>query len=221
MVDVRQLELNLEVVLENASDAPESVDVLALWWQFEGELSGLSQRDHLRVAGDILMELAGLCEAKADLLWDDWQDSHNAEGPVMDGDWLQGVTRQTQELDFSDLVQRSYRVEERRAADDSDVSIAGAVEKDSALALVDVLDEQDLKTQALSVSHSENVSAWVDALSTEQTTVPQRLVSIQSRLKMPLSELWLAALLGGFCLEQRGGFYETAEIWVSAAKAAK
>ena len=106
MVSVRQLELNLEVALEEASERPETVDVLSLWAQFEGELDGLEQRDRLRVAGDILVQLAGLCETKADLLWEDWQDAHNGEGPVMDGDWLQGLTRQTQELDFSDLVSR-------------------------------------------------------------------------------------------------------------------
>ncbi len=44
-----------------------------------GELAGLEQRDHLGVAGDILVQLAGLCEAKADLLWEDWQDAHNAD----------------------------------------------------------------------------------------------------------------------------------------------
>ncbi|MEL6556247.1 MAG: hypothetical protein AAFQ63_22745, partial [Cyanobacteria bacterium J06621_11] len=203
-----------EVALEEASDTPDSVDVLALWRQFERELSDLPQRDRLRVAGDILMELAGLCETKADLLWEDWQDEHNTEGPVMGGDWLSGLTRQTQELDFSGLVQRSYRTEERADTDDIDESIVGAVEKASALALADVLDEQMLKTQALSVSHAENVSDWVAALLAVQTAAPQRLISLQAQLKMPLSELWLAALLGGFTLEQRGGFYETAEVWV-------
>lgn len=162
------------------------------------------------------MELAGLCEAKADLLWEDWQDAHNTEGPVMGDGWLSGLTRQTQELDFSGLVQRSYRTEDRADTADIDESVVGAIEKASALALVDVLDEQMLKTQALSVSHAENVSDWVAALLAAQTAVPQRLVSLQSQLKMPLSELWLAALLGGFSLEQRGSFYETAEVWIDA-----
>ncbi len=73
MVDVRQLELNLEVAFGEASKVPEDADVLSLWAQFEGELAGLPQRDRLRVAGDILVQLAGLCEAKADLLWEDWR----------------------------------------------------------------------------------------------------------------------------------------------------
>ena len=54
MVNVRQLELNLELAFEEAADMPETADVLSLWAQFEGELAGLDQRDHLRVAGDIL-----------------------------------------------------------------------------------------------------------------------------------------------------------------------
>ncbi len=72
MVDVRQLELNLEVAFDEAAEVSESADVLSLWAQFEGDLAGLPQRDHLR----ILVKLAGLCEAKSDVLWEDWQDVH-------------------------------------------------------------------------------------------------------------------------------------------------
>ena len=219
MVSVRQLELNLEVAFEEAAEVPEHADVLSLWQQFEGELAGLEQRDHLRVAGDILVQLAGLCEAKADLLWEDWQDAHNADGPVMDEGWLQGLTRQTQELDFSDLVQRSYHSSdcpnEGKSADDS---VAGDVARLSILDMIDALEDADLKSQALAVSHAENVSDWVKALADEQTDAPQRLVDIQQQLQMPLIEVWIAALLGGFPLEQRGSFYQTQEVWVSRCK---
>ena len=219
MVSVRQLELNLEVAFEEASEIPETADVLSLWAQFEGELAGLEQRDHLRVAGDILVQLAGLCEAKADLLWEDWQDAHNAEGPVMDGDWLQGLTRQTQELDFSGLVQRSYHTDGRPNEDKADEdSAAGDVAKLSVLDMIDALEDDELKSQALAVSHAENVSDWVKALADQQAESPQRLVDIQQQLKMPLIEVWIAALLGGFPLEQRGSFYQTQEVWVSRCR---
>ena len=220
MVSVRQLELNLEVALEEASEIPENADVLSLWNKFEGELAGLEQRDHLRVAGDILVRLAGLCETKADLLWEDWEDAHNAEGPVMDGDWLQGVTRQTQELDFSDLVNRSYRTGNDLPNEDKidEDSVAGDVEKLSVLDMVDALEAADLKSQALAVSHAENVSDWVKALADRQGESPQRLVALQKQLRMPLIEVWIAALLGGFPLEQRGSFYQTQEVWVSRCR---
>ena len=220
MVNVRQLELNLEVAFEEAAEVPETADVLSLWQQFEGELAGLEQRDHLRVAGDILVQLAGLCEAKADLLWEDWQDAHNADGPVMDGDWLSGLTRQTQELDFSELVHRSYHTSsEQPNADKTDEdSVAGDVEKLSVLDMIDALEDADLKSQALAVSHAENVSDWVQALADKQAESPQRLVDIQQQLQMPLIEVWVAALLGGFPMEQRGSFYQTQEVWVSRCR---
>ena len=149
------------------------------------------------------------------LLWEDWQDAHNDDGPVMDGDWLQGLTRQTQELDFSDLVQRSYRTstDEEKADEDS---VVGGVEKVSVLNMVDALADDDLKQRALAVSHAENVSDWVAALTKKQQCEPQRLVDVQQQLKMPMIEVWIAALLGGFVLEQRGSFYQTQEVWIAA-----
>lgn len=222
---VRQLELNLEVAFEEAAEVPEKADVLSLWAQFEGELAELEQRVgeaipaeyRLRVAGDILVQLAGLCEAKADVLWEDWQDAHNADGPVMDGDWLSGLTRQTQELDFSELVNRTYSMHPNEDKTDED-SIAGEALKLSVLDMIDALDDADLKSQALAVSHAENVSDWVKALSATQQDSPQRLIDLQQQLKMPLIEVWIAALLGGFPMEQRGSFYQTQEVWVDTSR---
>ena len=220
MVSLKQLELNLGMALEEAAEVPEAADVLSLWAQFEGELEGLEQRDRLRVAGDVLVQLAGLCEAKADVLWDDWQNAHNAEGPVIGDDWLQRLTRQTQELDFSDLVSRSYtpscdRPDEDKADEDS---VAGDVGKLSVLDMINALEDADLKSQALAVSHAENVSDWVRAISDGQTDAPQRLVDLQLFLQMPMVEVWIAALLGGFPMEQRGSFYQTQEVWVSRCR---
>ena len=80
------------------------------------------------------------------------------------------------------------------------------------------LEDTDLKRQSLAVSHSENVSDWVKALADGQVDAPQRLIDLQQQLKMPLIEVWIAALLGGFPMEQRGSFYQTQEVWVSQGK---
>ena len=139
----------------------------------------------------------------------------------MGDDWLQGLTRQTQELDFSDLVSRSYtpmcdRLDEENKSDDD--SVAGDVEKLSVLDMLNKLEDAELKSQALAVSHAENVLDWVRAISEGQTDKPQRLVDLQKQLKMPLIEVWIAALLGGFSMEQRGSFYQTQEVWVSRCR---
>ena len=133
----------------------------------------------------------------------------------MDGDWLRGLTRQTQEIDFSELVQRSGHLlasgQEDMADDDS---VVGEVDKAAVLALVDELTLEEAKEKALAVSHAEDVSAWVSALSTKRKSVPQQLVELQQQLRMPLIEVWIAVLLGGFQLEQRGDFYELEGIWL-------
>ena len=217
-ISMQQLELNFKIALEEAADVPEQADVLALWTEFEQGLSALPQREQLRVAGSVLSELADLCEAKSEVLWEDWQDAHNTEGPVMGDGWLSGLTRQTQELDFSGLVSRSYdrRARSREIPEQED-SLAGNAEKSSVLAMLDVMEEVELKEQALAVSHSENVSEWIAAISSMVCSgKAQRLVDLRGQLEMPLVTVWLAALLGGFIVEQRGGFYATDEVWVSA-----
>ena len=135
----------------------------------------------------------------------------------MGGDWLQGVTRQTQELDFSGLVNRSYRTGSELSNEDKidEDSVTGEALKLSVLDMIDALEDADPKNQALAVSHAENVSDWVKALADRQGKSPQRLVDLQKQLRMPLIEVWILALLGGFPIEQRGSFYQTQEVWVS------
>ena len=85
--------------------------------------------------------------------------------------------------------------------------------------MLDALEEKELKKQALAVSHSENVFEWIEAIaSVVKEGKAQRLVDITRKLKMPLVTVWLAALLGSFRVEQRGGFYATDEVWVSALR---
>ena len=215
MVDVRQLELDLGDAFEDAAEMPEAANILELWQQFEVVMDELPWRDQLRMGGEVLAQLAEICEAKSEVLWEDWQDANNSDGPVMDGDWLRGLTRQTQEIDFSELVQRSGHLlasgQEDMADDDS---VVGEVDKAAVLALVDELTLEEAKEKALAVSHAEDVSTWVSALSTKRKSVPQQLVELQQQLRMPLIEVWIAVLLGGFQLEQRGDFYELEGIWL-------
>ena len=168
------------------------------------------------MGGEVLAQLAEICEAKSEVLWDDWQDAHNSAGPVMDGDWLRGLTRQTQEIDFSELVQRSGNAKQLDQGDATESeSVVGEVDKAAVLALLDELTLEEAKEKALAVSHSEDVAAWVAAISVKRRAGPQRLIELQKQLQMPLIEVWIASLLGGFQLEQRGEFYEAHEIWFS------
>ncbi|MEH1910273.1 hypothetical protein [Nostoc sp.] len=43
------------------------------------------------------------------------------------------------------------------------------------------------------------------------------LTQLQGGLKMPMVEVWLGLLLGGFTLEQRGDFYHNQNVWVKSS----
>jgi len=79
------------------------------------------------------------------------------------------------------------------------------------------LTEAEIFNQALALAHDEDVSVWVGAIAqrmAEQQVSTAPLVELQQSMGMPLIQLWLALLLGGFTLQQRGEFYETEQIWV-------
>ncbi|MBW4517990.1 MAG: hypothetical protein KME11_22545 [Timaviella obliquedivisa GSE-PSE-MK23-08B] len=41
------------------------------------------------------------------------------------------------------------------------------------------------------------------------------LLELQRAIGIPLIQIWLALLLSGYGVEQRGGFYEAGTIWVT------
>ena len=78
MIDVRQLELDLGDAFEDAADMPEEANILELWQQFERVMAELPRQERLRLGGEVLVQLAEICEAKSEVLWDDWQDANNS-----------------------------------------------------------------------------------------------------------------------------------------------
>ena len=87
-----------------------------------------------------------------------------------------------------------------------------SVSKDAALELA------DLQT-ALDIAHDEKVSEWGATISLrlDEWDKPQQSVSLlelQRSVEMPLVQVWLALLLNGFEIEQRGDFYDTEQVWI-------
>ncbi|MEO1351037.1 MAG: hypothetical protein AAFW84_19895 [Cyanobacteria bacterium J06635_15] len=225
MIEIRQLELDLFSVLAAAEQVPEEADLNALWSQFAGVMDELPLQEQLRMGGMVLDQLAEICQTKAEYLWEDWQDAHNTEGPVLDEDWLQGLVRQSHYVDVSELVKPISRQREGagNGVSDRDESIVGEVDKANLLAMVDEIETVEKKQRALAVAHDENASAWsqqiADYLENQAQSV--RLVELQHQLQKPLIELWLGALLGGFVIEQKGDFYENQQVWISRVQRQK
>lgn len=58
---------------------------------------------------------------------------------------------------------------------------------------------------------SAAIAQWLKTHAVQKTV---RLVDFYQELGMPLVEVWIGLLLGGFELEQHAEFYELAGIWV-------
>ena len=78
------------------------------------------------------------------------------------------------------------------------------------------IDPEVAYQQAIGLAHDEDVSAWGEAISArlDEWGQPISLLELQGSTGMPLVQVWLALLLNGMTLEQRGDFYQTEQVWI-------
>lgn len=201
----KQLELELELVLEDAAAMPALANLHDLWQQVEPVIAELSVQDQLRLGGLVLDQLAELHRAKAEFLLEDWENTYNPQDPALPSDWLQGLVRQTQHVDVSELtapVRRRPRGKSPKVSSENN-TIVGEVSKANLLSMLDQVDQETQKAAVLSVAHEESVQAWVATIAQwfEDHPQPIPLLQLQKILKWSLVQLWLSLLLGGFRLE--------------------
>ncbi|WP_299414522.1 hypothetical protein [Acaryochloris sp. IP29b_bin.148] len=209
-----QLELDFASTLATALDEPEQADVLQLWDGMLPELQALSQHERLQVAGEMALGITEVFCQRAELLIQDWEDRHNTQGPVLDEDFLAGMVQQTMFLDVSDLCRQPKSRKRRQGFTGNPIeSVVREVSKDSVLEFVDELESGE--AIALKVSHVEDVSSWVSAIREylEGTKGAVSFVELVQGLGLVPVAVLIGVLLGGFRMEQRGGFYDQ-EIWV-------
>jgi hypothetical protein len=126
------------------------------------------------------------------------------------------LIRQSMHLDLGDLVTEPL-LYMRSASEKSDVgggTVVAYREKDEVLAEIES-EIQDGEAIALDASHEENVSAWVGAIQgyLERAEGVLSFSELVRELGMPVVVVWLGVLLGGFEVQQAGGFYDEV-IWV-------
>jgi hypothetical protein len=216
-----QLQLELATLIEAAAADLESADVVEIAKDMEVKLKHLSDREQLRIAGTVLLQLAEVCELRAARLCGDWEASQNQTGLLITDELLNGLVQKTTQIDISELIadplsKRQKRLEKPQPQD----SIAGEVDKSALLQVLDAIAEETLqKEEALKVAHDEDVSKWIGAIA-EWMMVQQvqtvSLLELKRSLNLPLVELWLALLLSDYRLESRGRFYDTSQIWIEA-----
>lgn len=220
MVEFEQLEMDVMATVKEASVDPITADLKQLWLAIEPILEQLPEIDRLRVAGEAIARLAEVCHLKAEKIFADWQECHNDEGPVITDDLLAGLVQRTMYLDISDLIRQQTSTRKRRTPKPAkEGTVVGIVDKEKLLAVVEAEDAKTAK-QVVAIAHNENVAEWIAAIAqwmSHQTEQSVALLDLQRSLQMPLIEVWLALLLGGFGLESRGSFYDSDQIWVSTS----
>jgi hypothetical protein len=222
---MNRAELILKALLGEALAEPMSADLHALWIRILPMLAELPDAHQLRLAGFLILQLVELHELRAD----DFLGSLNqwlrgdvtAQDPVMDETFFTGLIQQTMYLDLSELVEQKPPRRRKAATGRSPESIAGQVDKQR---LLEVLDLEQAKREALSVAHDENVSAWIERVAVwiMRQTRPEEQAVLFSEIsqslqkedeKMTRVKVFLALLLGGYRMEQEGDFY-TSDIQV-------
>jgi hypothetical protein len=217
-----QLELDFRSAITHALAEPEVADLRQLWRSLEPELLGLSQKEQLSVAGQALCDLAEVCQRRADLMWDEWVDQHNTDGPIPDEDFLAGLVQKSMFLDISGLVkQPKSRRGVVAAVEDEGESVAKEVTKEIALLLAGAEDEVEPDESIAQLEYDEDIAAWANAIALwmqQQKLERVGFVELLDGVGYPVVKGWLAVLLDeGLAIDRLEGsdFYRSAGILVA------
>jgi hypothetical protein len=215
-----QLELDFRSAIAHALAEPEGADLRMLWRSLEPHLLGLTEKEQLQVAGQALCDLAEVCQRRADLMWDEWVDQHNTDGPIPDEDFLVGLVQKSMYLDISGLVrQPKSRRGVVATVEDKGESVAKEVTKEVALLLAGAELEPAVLMDGL--EHDEDIGAWAKAIALwmqQQKLERVGFVELLDGVGFEVVKGWLAVLLDeGFEMDRLEGndFYRSEGIFVA------
>ena len=215
-----QLQLNLWEQLAQAQAQPEATDWRQLCLAFDEAIDQTPVELRLATAADAIEQMADLLLARA-TAWAEHWNRRPGDGPVLDEDLFAELVRQSFSLDLSGLVDEPelyVRAASEKAHEDAD-SVVEYREKTEVLAELESFVDEDTGEAEVEREHDENVGAWAEAIQgwmERQGIESAALIRLQEGSGLSMVKLWLAALLCGLGMEQRGAFYDMGgvEIWV-------
>ncbi len=209
-------------VLDELSESSPTSSLDAVWECLDTELNDLPVETQLSTAGIAFNQIADILKSRAEVLLQDTRDRNNPLGPILNTDIFAGLVRTTMHLDLEDLIEpktpqtfKPHGLHQFSHPTESGDSVVAPVEKANILAMLDqVTSLEDVHKLA----GDEDVEKWQRAIAKYLTQVKGEisLTQLQGGLKMPMVEVWLGLLLGGFTLEQRGDFYHNQNVWVKS-----
>ena len=216
-----QLQLNLWQQLEQAQASPEATDWQQLCLAFDEAINLTPVELRLATAADAIEQMADVLLARATAWAEDW-NRRPGDGPVLDEDLFAELVRQSFSLDLSGLVDEPelyVRAASEKAHGDAD-SVVEYREKTEVLAELESFVDEDSGDAEVQLEHDEDVMAWAEAIRgwmRSQGLESVALTQLQEATGLSVVKLWLAGLLGGLGMEQRGEFYDGAGVTILSA----
>jgi hypothetical protein len=211
------VQLSIWDALESASVRPLDTDFAMLLVRVDESIASLPIGERLSAAGDAIACLGAIygerCAvrlAEIDYL------NHPDREPCLSLDAFDRYVRQSMMVDLEQFIEvpelpayeREYNLTVVREQSKAEIlALAGESEE---------IDPEVAYQQAIGLAHDEDVSAWGEAISArlDEWDRSVSLLELQESIQMPLVQVWLALLLNGMTLEQRGDFYQTDRVWV-------
>jgi hypothetical protein len=203
--------------LDLATTNSVGADFLGLLTEVDESIEQLLPADRLSAAGEAIRRLGEIYAYRsAEQLSEIEYLFHPEQEPIMSLDAFDRYVRQSMMVDLEQFIEVPELPEYER---EYNLTVVREQSKAEILALVGESEEIDPEVayqQAIGLAHDEDVSAWGAAISArlEDWGQPVSLLALQGSIEMPLVQVWLALLLKGIPLEQRGSFYQTEQVWV-------
>lgn len=217
-------QLTIWDVLDELSESPPTSSLVPMWECLDAELEKLPLEAQLLTAALAFTQIADILKSRAEVLLQDTRDRNSLLGPVVSTDLFSGLVRTTMHLDLDDLIEpqtpqtfKLHGPHQFSSPTELGDSVAAPVEKANVLAM---LDEVTTLEDVRNLASDEDVQKWQSAIANYLINVKDEisLVKLQRVLQMPMVEVWLGLLLGGFTLEQRGDFYHNHNVWVKSSE---
>ncbi|MHC5612295.1 MAG: hypothetical protein ACYTXA_15115 [Nostoc sp.] len=216
-------QLTIWDVLDELSESPATSTLAPMWECLDAELEKLPLEAQLLTAALAFSQIADILKSRAEVLLQDTRDRNSLLGPVVSTDLFAGLVRTTMHLDLDDLIEpqtpqtfKPHGPQQFSSPTELGDSVAAPVEKANVLTM---LDEVTTLEDVRNLASDEDVEKWQSAIAKylKQVKGEISLTQLQGGLKMPMVEVWLGLLLGGFTLEQRGDFYHNQNVWVKSS----
>lgn len=220
---MQQTETDLWQELNDAVVAPQLANLKRLCELLDWAIAQMPDDQQLGLAGRAIGQMVEIYALRFNRLMGSWEatDTVSDEAlPVLDLEALEVWIRQSMSVDLDALIEQptSSRNRDRQTLAPTD-SVLGIVSPDAVLQMVEQIEEEEQSQMIRQLAGEEDPTQWSAAIvqwfKAHAVQKSVRLVDFYQELGMPLVEVWIGLLLGGFELEQHGEFYEFSGIRVS------